>query len=276
MSYVDGVITSVPNANREAFRECAQSMAALFGQYGATRVVDCWGDDVPKGKLTDLYMAVKATPDETVCFSWVEWPSKAARDDGWARAMKDPRMQPGAMTMPFDTKRMIFGGFETVNDDRVPLQAAPAGDWELSITRLIDVPRAKLWRCWTEPELLKQWFCPKPWYVSVAELDVRPGGFSRITMNGPNGESHPNDGVYLEVVPNERLVFTDAFSAGWKPSGKAFMTGVVEFSDEGGKTRYTARARHWTREDMVVHDKMGFTAGWNAVADQMTALAKTL
>ena len=99
-------------------------------------------------------------------------------------------------------------------------------DHGLVLTRLIPVPRTKLWRCWTEPAL-QQWFCPKPWRVSAADLDVRPGGRSRITMQGPDGETHPDEGVYLEVVPNERLVFTDAYTAGWEPSAKPFMTGVI-------------------------------------------------
>ena len=84
--------------------------------HGALRVVECWGDDVPRGKLTDMYLAVKAEPDETVCFSWIEWPSKAARDEGMAKIMADPRMQPGAIPMPFDGKRIIFGGFVPLLD----------------------------------------------------------------------------------------------------------------------------------------------------------------
>lgn len=149
-------------------------------------------------------------------------------------------------------------------------------DHELVLTRLIPVPRAKLWRCWTEPDLLKQWFCPKPWRVTVADLDVRPGGHSRITMQGPNGETSPGDGVYLEVVPNARLVFTDAYTAGWRPAEKPFMTGIVTFEDEGGQTRYTARARHWTAEDRAAHEQMGFHEGWGKATDQLTELAGRL
>jgi uncharacterized protein YndB with AHSA1/START domain len=147
---------------------------------------------------------------------------------------------------------------------------------DLVLTRLIPVPRAKLWRCWTEPDLLQQWFCPKPWRVSAADLDVRPGGHVRLTMNGPNGETHPDDGVYLEVVPNERLVFTDAYTAGWQPSAKPFMTGIVTFDDEDGRTRYTARARHWTAADRDAHERMGFHEGWGLATDQLVELAKRL
>jgi uncharacterized protein YbaA (DUF1428 family)/uncharacterized protein YndB with AHSA1/START domain len=277
MSYVDGFIAAVPNANRDAFRRHSEHFGDLLQEFGALRVVDCWGDDVPHGKLTDMYMAVKANGDETVCFSWIEWPSKEARDAGMAKVMQDARLQPDAMQMPFDGKRMIVGGFESVADSRrcTPPPGDPTGH-ELEITRLIPIAREKLWRCWTEPALLKQWFCPKPWGVTTAELDVRPGGSSHIVMRGPNGETHDADGVYLEVSPNRRLVFTDAYTRDWMPSGKPFMTGIVTFDDEKGQTRYTARVRHWTKEDREAHEQMGFDPGWNAATDQLVDLAKTL
>lgn len=148
--------------------------------------------------------------------------------------------------------------------------------YELTLTRLIDAPRENLFRCWTDPELIPIWFCPPPWGVSKAEVDLRPGGSSLIVMRGPNGEEVPNPGVYLEVIPNERLVFTDAYTSDWEPSGKAFMTGILTFEEEGGKTRYTARVRHWTEEDMKQHEAMGFEHGWGIATDQLEALAKTL
>lgn len=98
----------------------------------------------------------------------------------------------------------------------------------------LDAPREKLWRCWTEPKLLEKWFCPKPWYVSDARIDLRPGGEFSCRMHGPNGEEFPNTGVFLEVVPNERLVTTDAFHPGWKPTGRPFMVAEVTFEDLGG------------------------------------------
>lgn len=110
MSYIDGFLVPVPVDKKEAYREVATRAAALFREYGATRVVECWGDDLPDGKLTDFKMSLKAEKGETVVFSWIEWPSKAARDSGNAQFMKDPRMQ--MADMPFDGKRMIFGGFE--------------------------------------------------------------------------------------------------------------------------------------------------------------------
>jgi uncharacterized protein YndB with AHSA1/START domain len=149
-------------------------------------------------------------------------------------------------------------------------------DRELVLTRLLDAPREKVYRCWTEPGLLKQWFAPLPWTTPRAELDVRPGGTSFVVMKSPEGQEFPNSGVYLDVVTNERLVFTDAYTKAWEPSEKPFFTGILTFEDEGGKTRYTARARHWTAADRETHEKMGFHEGWGQCADQLEVLAKTL
>ncbi|GLK57026.1 uncharacterized protein YndB with AHSA1/START domain [Methylopila capsulata] len=147
---------------------------------------------------------------------------------------------------------------------------------DLVLTRLLDAPRAALYHCWTEPELLKRFFAPLPYTTPHAELDVRPGGSNRITMRSPEGEDMPMSGVYLDAVPNEKIVFTDAFTEAWKPSEKPFFVGILTFADEGGKTRYTAIARHWTAEDKAAHEAMGFHQGWGQVADQLEALAKTL
>jgi uncharacterized protein YndB with AHSA1/START domain len=149
-------------------------------------------------------------------------------------------------------------------------------DRELVLTRLIDAPRESLYRAWTEPARLKQWFAPMPWTTSHAELDVRPGGAATVTMRSPDGNDMPCPGVYLEVVPNQRLVFTDAYTSAWQPSQKPFMTVILTFEDEGGKTRYTARVRHWTVADRETHEKMGFHAGWAQCADQLTALVAKL
>lgn len=116
MAYIDGYIIPVPRANREAYRKAAATIAPLFKECGALKVVETWGDDVPRGKLTDFFMAVKCADDENVVFSWIVWPDKATRDTGMAKAMQDPRMQPGADAPPFDGKRMIFGGFEVLLD----------------------------------------------------------------------------------------------------------------------------------------------------------------
>ena len=113
-------------------------------------------------------------------------------------------------------------------------------DKELVLTRVIDVPREKLWRCWTEPQLIVQWFTPPPFKTVHAETDVRPGGASYILMKGPDGQEMPNRGVYLEVIRNEKLVFTDAYTRAWEPSAKPFFTGV-------SPSRTWAAARQDTR-----------------------------
>ncbi|MCB1996428.1 MAG: DUF1428 domain-containing protein [Burkholderiaceae bacterium] len=121
MSYIDGFVIAVPTASKQAFIDHAKRFDTLFLELGALRVVETWGDDVPDGKLTDFRRAVQATADETVAFSWVEWPDKATRDAGMKKMMEDPRMDPatpGNPPVPFDGKRMIFGGFEPVVDVR--------------------------------------------------------------------------------------------------------------------------------------------------------------
>jgi uncharacterized protein YndB with AHSA1/START domain len=147
-----------------------------------------------------------------------------------------------------------------------------SADRELVLTRLINAPRAKVYRAWTDPELLKQWFAPKPYTTPIVEIDVRPGGSAYFVMRGPDGKDLPNRGVYLEVVPNEKLVSTDAYTKAWEPSEKPFMTLILTFEDEGGKTRYTARVRHWTVADREAHEKMGFHEGWGLCTDQLEAL----
>ncbi|MET0271699.1 MAG: DUF1428 domain-containing protein [Phenylobacterium sp.] len=112
MSYIDGMIAAVPTANKEAYLAHARATGAIFKEHGATKCVEAWGDDVPEGKVTDFRRAVQATTDETVVFSWITWPDKAARDAGWEKIMQDTRLQ--AMEMPFDGKRMIYGGFQPI------------------------------------------------------------------------------------------------------------------------------------------------------------------
>jgi uncharacterized protein YbaA (DUF1428 family) len=114
MDYVDGFVVAVPTANRDAYREHAERSAKVFKEFGALSVVECWGDDVPEGKLTSFPLAVKREPNETVVFSWVTWPSRAVRDDGWKKVMADPRLQSDTNPMPFDGKRLIYGGFEAI------------------------------------------------------------------------------------------------------------------------------------------------------------------
>lgn len=114
MTYIDGFISAVPTANKEKFIEHSRIFGEVVKEHGALEVVECWGDDVPDGQLTSLPMAVKKEKDETVIFSWIEWPDKATRDAGMPKAMADPRTQPDVNPMPFDGKRSIFGGFEVL------------------------------------------------------------------------------------------------------------------------------------------------------------------
>lgn len=149
-------------------------------------------------------------------------------------------------------------------------------DRELVLDRYIEAPRNLVWRCWTDPDLLVRWFTPVPWKTKSARMDVRPGGASLVIMESPEGQEFPNPGIYLEVVPGEKLVFTDAYTEAWAPSGKPFMTGILTFTDEGSGTRYRAVVRHWSADDRKSHEDMGFFPGWNKATDQLEALAKTL
>ena len=112
MDYVDGFVAAVPTANREAYRKHAAAGATVFKEHGALQVVECWGDDVPEGKVTSFPMAVKCGPDETVVFSWITWPSRQVRDEGMKKVMADPRLQPDVNPRPFDGQRLIYGGFQ--------------------------------------------------------------------------------------------------------------------------------------------------------------------
>jgi len=151
---------------------------------------------------------------------------------------------------------------------------------ELRLERLLDASRANVWRCWTQPRLLEQWFAPRTWTTEVKTLEQRPGGASHIVMRGPNGEKSDGTGVFLEAIPEQRLAFTNAFSSGWiparQPSVVPFMTTIIEMFDEGDKTRYIVRALHWTEEARKQHEEMGFHEGWEQTAGQLEALARML
>jgi len=149
-------------------------------------------------------------------------------------------------------------------------------EYELILTRVIDAPVEAVWRCWAEAELKKKWFCPRPWTTPIIEEDMRTGGDSFILMRGPDGEEMPNHGVYLEVIPQKKIVATDAFVSAWVPSKKPFITMITTFEEKGGKTLYDWRARHWTAEDKKNHENMGFHEGWGMAADQMEEVAKSL
>jgi uncharacterized protein YndB with AHSA1/START domain len=173
----------------------------------------------------------------------------------------------------FQHERLLFTlQYLSINSKgKIMISPAP---FELSLSRTIDATPEQLFRAWTEPELMKQWFCPKPWRVTHAEIDARTGGANFIVMQGPEGQEHPNRGVYLEIIPNRKIVFTDAFTEAWVPSEKPFMTGVITFEplDGGSKTLYTAKALHWSAEDMETHEQMGFHEGWGIATGQLAAL----
>lgn len=147
---------------------------------------------------------------------------------------------------------------------------------DLVLERTVPVSPAKVWRAWTEPEQLKKWFCPRPWQVTECDIVLRPGGRFFTVMEGPNGEVSPGEGCYLEVVPNERLVWTDWLLPGFRPAGKGFMVGMLLLEPDGaGGTRYTAIARHADPESAEQHAAMGFHHGWGAALDQLVELAQT-
>ena len=148
---------------------------------------------------------------------------------------------------------------------------------ELVLELTLDAPAEKLFRCYTDPKLLQQWFAPKPWTIKSVDTDFRPGGRFNFVMASPEGQDYPNTGIYLEIVPNKRIVTTDAITPDtFEPPGP-FMVAEVTFEDLGnGKTKYRAVARHWTEETKKQHEQMGFEPGWTQTATQMEALAKTL
>ena len=154
--------------------------------------------------------------------------------------------------------------------------AAEAGN-DLVISRLLRAPRATVWRAWTEPALLKQWWCPQPWTTEVRAFDLRPGGAFHTFMSGPDGGTSDNPGSFLEVVPQERLVFTSMLVGGWRP-GTPWMgfTAIITFADEGGGTRYTATVMHPDEATRNRHEELGFFDGWNTCISQLEAFAQQL
>jgi uncharacterized protein YndB with AHSA1/START domain len=146
-----------------------------------------------------------------------------------------------------------------------------SNDHELSITRLIAAPPAKVWDIMTNR--IDEWWCPKPWRAEFSQLERRAGGVSMCTMYGPDGEMHPHPGLVLAWDEGRRFAFTDAIVGDLEPAGP-FMIGIWSIEAEGDGTRYTAQARHWTAEACQQHSDMGFADGWGACADQLAALCK--
>ncbi len=160
----------------------------------------------------------------------------------------------------------------------------PNARLDLSFTRTVDVPRHLVWRAWTEPELLKPWFCPLPWKTIDCEIDLRPGGMFRTTMQSPEGKEFPNTGCYLLVIPNEKLVWTNALLPGFRPAvpgptcgdeqADFRFTAMLELADDGGGTRYTATVIHADEAGSQQHAAMGFEQGWGTALDQLVAMVK--
>jgi len=145
---------------------------------------------------------------------------------------------------------------------------------DLVLEREIDVPVELVWEAWTTPDSIKEWFCPKPWSVSSCEIDLRPGGKFNTVMRSPEGQEFPNSGCYLEVVPNQRLVFTDTLLPGFRPAPKPFFTAALLLAPTATGTRYTAIAIHGNEETRKQHEEMGFHEGWGSVVDQLVAHIK--
>lgn len=161
----------------------------------------------------------------------------------------------------------------------------PNAELDLVIERIIDVPRGPVWKAWTTPELLKPWFCPLPWLTVDCEIDLRPGGIFRTTMRSPEGQEFPNSGCYLEVIPNERLVWTNALEPGFRPAkqpeakpghecAEFLMTATISLEPHNNGTKYTALVQHADVASRIKHEKMGFKEGWGTCLDQLVAMIK--
>ncbi|WGW05239.1 SRPBCC family protein [Tropicibacter oceani] len=147
---------------------------------------------------------------------------------------------------------------------------------DLSFTRTLPIAPALVWDCWTTPAHIKHFFVPKPHSIKSCDIDLRVGGRFNTVMV-VNGQEMPNSGVYLEVIPGQRLVFTDAYTEGWKPAPDPFMTAILDLKPDGkGGTIYTATARHRSTETREAHENMGFYDGWGTVVDQLVDYARTL
>jgi uncharacterized protein YndB with AHSA1/START domain len=155
---------------------------------------------------------------------------------------------------------------------------------DLVLERVVDVPRKLVWEAWTRVEHLKHWFVPAPWSLADAEIDVRPGGIFRTVMRSPEGQDFPNSGCYLEIVPNERLVWTSALESGFRPANRVvqpghecaelMMTAIISLETQDGATKYTARVLHGDAESCKRHEAMGFNEGWGAAFEQLLGVVR--
>jgi uncharacterized protein YndB with AHSA1/START domain len=158
----------------------------------------------------------------------------------------------------------------------LPLVLKPDPKLDLVLERVIDVPRKLVWAAWTQPEHIVKWFTPAPWKTIHCEIDLRPGGMFHFIMRSPEGQDFPNTGCFLEVVPEERLIWTDTLLPGYRPSKNPFFTAVVTLETQGTGTRYVAMAIHGDEANTKKHADMGFHDGWGKALDQLVAHAKTM
>lgn len=152
----------------------------------------------------------------------------------------------------------------------------PNPELDLVLEREVDVPRSLVWKVWTEPEHLRHWFCPRPWMVTECQIDLRPGGVFSTVMRGPDGQEFPNVGCILEVVPEERLVTTDALLPGFRPAENPFFTCVLLLESRGAGTLYKAIGLHRDPAGRQKHEEMGFHQGWGTALDQLVAYVKAM
>jgi uncharacterized protein YndB with AHSA1/START domain len=156
---------------------------------------------------------------------------------------------------------------------------------DLVLERVVDVPRELVWAAWTRPEHIQKWFTPAPWKTVDCEIDLRPGGIFRTVMRSPEGQDYPNVGCYLEIVPDEKLVWTSALGPGYRPVIRAagtgsceelYFTAIILLEALGARTKYTAIAMHGDEATAKNHEEMGFYEGWGTALDQLVDVAKTL
>jgi uncharacterized protein YndB with AHSA1/START domain len=162
-----------------------------------------------------------------------------------------------------------------------PIVHKPDTKLDLVLERIVDVPKELVWLAWTRPDHLKRWFTPVPWQTVGCEIDLRPGGIFRTVMRSPEGQEFANAGCYLEIVENEKLVWTGALGPGYRPRPSArtpaepfLMTAVISLESLGARTRYTALVIHGDEESRKRHEQMGFHDGWGKALDQLVAMAK--
>ena len=151
-----------------------------------------------------------------------------------------------------------------------------AGSHDLTISRVMKATREQLWKAWSDPDILAEWWCPKPWAVKDVKMDLRPGGAFAMTMCGPKGEEMPQNGCIPYVKEKECIVFTDCMEENWRPTGSSFMTAIITMKDRPEGAEYSAIVKHKSAEDKKQHEDMGFHDGWAKVFEQLEEIARGL